>query len=241
MSVESLTGEMPSSNFGGAFDFAAHRARFSLEGGSLGLGDTRIDAIMDFSNTFVQYLKVPGLAEQSGKHWMKIDVTSAMKDVCPDIDFASLLGSQSGDPTAGLYNLGAAAIAKPRGTETIRGTKTTKFHVEYDVSKLAEAAPAELRATYRQLAGFYAEPKQELDVWLDGDKRVRRLEQTIDPASLNLPKCLTSAAQGTNPFKGAVTVVQELYDFGTKVDITLPKANDVVDLADLVSDIGADR
>ena len=56
----------------------------------------------------------------------------------------------------------------------------------------------------------------------------------VDSNNLKLPDCL-AASQSQNPFNGTTKVSYELFDFGKKVDIEVPAANDVVDLADLTN------
>lgn len=241
MEMETGQSGVPKISFDGAFDFDRQLLRFSLDGKTLGIPgfDSKIDAIMDVAEAPVQYMRMPGLEDElDGKHWMKIDIGAAMREACPDLDFAAILEAQSGDPTSGLQFLEGAERVDVVGEEKVRGADTTHYHVVVNVTKAAERLPEEARETMRKLAAMYTNPEQEMDVWLDGDDRVRKYEQSIDNSAIQLPDCLnTPAAQQANPFAGGTMhFVYELYDFGADVNIVLPEDSDVVDLQQIMKD-----
>lgn len=241
MHMEMETGQagVPKLEFDGAFDFDRQRLRFTLDGEKLGLPgfDGKLDAIMDVADTPVQYMRLPGLEDElDGKHWMKIDVGGALREVCPELDFEALLSAQSGDPTSGLQFLDGATRVEVVGQDTVRGAETTRYHVVVNVLEAAESGPEAARGTMRKLAKLYTNPEQEMDVWLDDDDRVRRYEQSIDNASVKLPDCLNNPETAGMFRTGTMHFVYELYDFGADVNVELPKANDVVDLQELMED-----
>ncbi|HVV37891.1 MAG TPA: hypothetical protein VHC63_14880 [Acidimicrobiales bacterium] len=234
-------GALSNTSFDGAFDFDHHLGSIEVDASKLGIpgGTGTIEAIMDVGDSFVEYMKIPQMAQETGKHWLKLDVGAAMKSVCPDIDFTALLKNQSGDPTSGLRILDAADKVTAAGNESVRGTNTTHYQVEVNLNKVADNASADAKKTIQQLASFYANPVQNVDVWLDSDGRMRRFKQTVDTANLKLPPCLSSAqAAATNPFKGTLSITQEMYDFGKTVDVAVPAASDVADLQDLLRQAG---
>lgn len=218
----------------GLYDFDKKLMSFDIDASKLGVpGATgTVNAIMDFSDSVVQYMKFPGLEDETGKAWLKIDLAEGIKAICPDLDFAALLKAQSGDPTAGLQNLKSAKSVTEVGKEDVRGEETTHYRVTVDVRDAAENAPADARATMREFAKAYIDPIQTTDVWIDGEGRARKSEAVTDSANLKLPDCL-KGGENTNPFKGKTTVTFELFDFGKKVDIKIPAADDVLDIADL--------
>lgn len=234
MTINGGQGSLKDVTFTGAYDFTERLMSFEIDASKLGLEGVTgtIDAIMDFSDAVVQYMKFPGLEEETGKEWMRIDVGAAITEICPDIDFAALLNTQSGDPTAGLTSLEGAKSVKELGTETVRGEQTKHYRVTVDIRDVAENAPEEAREAMKEFASWYVDPIQTSEVWIDDDGRARRLETTTDSANLKLPDCL-GGAQSENPFQGKTTVSMELFDFGKDVDIEVPPANDVIDLAEL--------
>jgi hypothetical protein len=240
MEMETGRPEIPKVNFNGVFDFERQRLSFEMDGKTLGIPglEGKIQAIMDVAGSPVQYMRLPGLEDElDGKHWMKVDLGAAIAEVCPDVDFEALLSAQSGDPTSGLQILEGAERVDSIGEEKVRDAATTHYHVVLDVRKAAERAPEEAREALRQAAAMQTDPEQEMDVWIDGDGRVRKYEQTIDMSTVNLPDCLnTPEAQAANPFQGTSKILYELYDFGAAANVELPAKNDIVDVQDLIED-----
>ena len=234
MTVNGGSGALKNITMNGEYDFEHKLMAFEMDAAKLGLpgASGTVSAVMDFSDSVVQYMKLPGLEQETGKSWMKIDVSQGIKALCPDLDFAALLQSQSGDPTSGLDTLKFAKSVKEIGTEKVRGEETTHYQVTVDVRDAAEHASAEARATMREFASWYINPVQTSEVWIDGEGRARKSEIVSDAANLKLPACM-SASQAQNPFQGKTTMSFELFDFGKKVDIKVPAGGDVLDLADL--------
>lgn len=215
----------------GVFDFDHRQARFSMDPSSLGLPiTTKIDAVFDYSSGAVMYLHLPQVEAQLGKAWLKLDLDQALKSAGVDADLGSILQKQSGDPTSGLQTLRGVVKVDEIGHEDVRGTDTRHVRATIDVDKAAEEAPADLRPDLRKLASYYKKKTHDVDVWLDGEGRVRRMRIVSDPADLSLPTSTTAPAANTGP----MTVTYELYDFGTKADITVPPTDQVADMSDLM-------
>jgi len=217
----------------GAFDFGARRGRLEVDASSFGVRQIsgRIEAVADYASGFVIYMHFPQLARQfGGKQWLKIDFNEVAKQVGIDVDFNSLLQQQSNDPTSGLRMLRGAQEVTTVGAEQVRGVDTTHYRLVVDLNKAVEQAPAESRDAMRKLADLYTVKTFPAEAWLDADGRVRRYETTIDTSTLRLPASL----QASNPFKGKLSLHMELYDFGAPVDVQLPPANQVADLAELI-------
>lgn len=227
-------GQFENATFTGAYDFDNRVMSFEMDADELNIegASGTIDAVMDFGDSAVQYMKFPGLEEETGKSWLKIDLAAATESVCPDIDFAALLKSQAGDPTSGLTALRGAKEVKELGSETIRGEKTKHYRVEFDIREAAEESPEDVRETMREFASWYKDPIQTSEVWIDGEGRAMRVKGTSDTANIEFPDCLKAGADA-NPFAGKTTMQFDLFDFGKKVDIEVPAGNDVIDLADL--------
>lgn len=227
----------------GGFDTPNHRAQLVLDmsafaelmagfGESLGgttSGDLptdpeawQIEAIQDGDTLYVRF---PLMAKElpAGKSWIKGD--------------AKELAAQSG---SGLDQLGSFAGTDPRDTfaylkavsgsietvggETVRGTDTTHYRATIDVAKVTAMLPAEQRQGLGSLdalfgqAGLSAIP---LDVWLDAEQRVRKLELAFE---------LTEPGSDQQA-RASITI--ELYDYGEPLDVSLPPASEVVDAATL--------
>jgi hypothetical protein len=111
------------------------------------------------------------------------------------------------------------------GEDEVRGEATTHLRAEVAVGGLAQAAAADgsveaqAYAQRLQTAGLESFP---LDVWLDAEGRIRRLEARYDDLRV-------SGSQTAD----LVTSV-ELYDFGSARDVRLPPANEIVDIGDVI-------
>lgn len=159
----------------------------------------------------------------AGKHWMKVDLGALGEQT--GLDLSALITQGGGqDPTQVLTYLKAAGGDVTRvGSETVRGVATTHYKATIDFKRVPESAPAEQRAAVRrsineliELSGTSSAP---LEVWIDGDGLARRI--------------LTTTTTGTAAQRIKLRQRIELYDFGTKVDVTIPPAGETVDAGDL--------
>ena len=107
------------------------------------------------------------------------------------------------------------------GTEEIDGVSTTHYSVELDWDALAasvgEAEAAEL--------GEVAAGALSMDVWIDGDGLLRRMEMEMDMGALG-------ADLGTGS-SGSILMVMELRDFDEPVEVQIPDPSEVTDADDL--------
>lgn len=231
-SIKSVSGPLAKGvTYDGEFDFAAHRGRFSFDASALGLPTSagNLDAVFDYESGAVVYVKYPQIAQViAGKSWIKVDVGAATAKAT-GVDMSSLFVSQGSDPTSGLRLLTGASQVTKVGSEPVRGTPTTHFHVITDINKAADAAPPQARDALQKLAALYVVKTVPVDVWLDAQNRMRRYEQVADPANLKLPAPAQAAASAAGP----VTIHLELFDFGAAVDVQIPPQDQIADLSQL--------
>jgi hypothetical protein len=166
----------------------------------------------------VLYMHAPTLAQQlpGGKQWLKLDVEAVARS--RKVDLSQFRQLTQNDPTQMLAYLHATSgkIEKV-GTETVRGVETTHYRAHVDLDKVADQAPPKLRKTFRASIqslerglGTHAIP---VDVWVDGENLVRRLEEHLPVAA-----------------GGKVDFAVDFYEFGTPVSITPPPASQTLDL-----------
>ena len=185
-----------------------------LGGGAFGNGA----AELTFSD-LVYYMKLTqgaGLPLPPGKEWFKIDLKEIGQTQGLDLEQLTQL-SQS-DPSQALDFLqGASDDFHEVGTEDVRGESTTHYAGTIDLNKVAENAPADLAEQYKKLAELAPSPTVPMDVWLGDDGYVHKLrfEQTLAAGS-------------------SMTMEEELYDWGTDVNVTVPSDDEVVDLTQLL-------
>ena len=185
-----------------------------LGGGAFGNGA----AELTFSD-LVYYMKLPqgaGLPLPPGKEWFKIDLKEIGQTQGLDLEQLTQL-SQS-DPSQALDFLrGASDDFHEVGTEDVRGESTTHYAGTIDLNKVAESAPADLAEQYKKLAELAPSPTVPMDVWIGDDGYVQKL------------RFQQKLAAGSS-----MTMEEELYDWGTDVNVTVPSDDEVFDLTQLL-------
>jgi hypothetical protein len=168
------------------------------------------------------YMRIPLLKQlnPSLKPWVKLDLGQAGRTRVAD--FGSFLQfGQGGDPTQALEYLRATGKLDKKGTESVRGVSTTHYKGTIDLRKVADKAPANLRAELRtnakRLIALTGSSKIPVDVWVDKHGYVRKERYTEK-----------LALQG---HKVDVEASVELFGFGTPVIAPVPPAADVSDFS----------
>ena len=165
-----------------------------------------------------------GAGLESGKKWLKFDLAKVGKDL--GIDLAQL-GQVGQDPSQSMQMLKAVGgDVKKVGEEKVRGVDTTHYSAKVDFEKYPAAVPASDRAAVKKsidnLIKLTGQRTVPVDVWVDDDKVVRRFGQTI---KTKLP------GAGSMQMK----MIMDFYDFGTKVDVKKPPADQVQDISELAA------
>jgi hypothetical protein len=227
-------GESRSMSFGtsGEIDFRDQHGRATFDFGDLAKEeDVPKNMEMVFAGTTV-FIKGGPYATPAGKPWVKID----------GAEIAGLSGGlpggdlQAADPTKALdYLEGVSDEVVEVGREKVRGEDTRHLKATLDPAKAAGSFPAAAQGVLRQVNGGRG---LDLDVWVDGAGRLRKLTMSI-----RLSQILGALAPGDSEStpttgergdeKAAVSTTFELFDFGTKVDVAPPPADQVVPVADV--------
>lgn len=210
----------------GVYDTRGRRGRTTMDMASL----SRLTG-QDFgSMTLVQsgtviYMRWPVLQQQipGSKPWVKVDLQEVGKKTGVDFSAFMQLGTGS-SPVTMLQNLRAAGDLKRIGTETVRGARTTHYHVVVDLRRVAQTVPKRLRerirASMEKVIEMTGQARVPEDVWIGADGLVRRFQ-----FEQRLPLGTT---------RGKLRMRMDLYDFGRPVTVTVPSADQVTDLSDLV-------
>ncbi|MEV4423138.1 hypothetical protein AB0L40_24640 [Patulibacter sp. NPDC049589] len=179
---------------------------------------------------FVSYMRSSLFSSQlpQGKSWIRIDLGKASKSLGIDLGSLGAGGAGSSDPTQALQYLKAATgDIETVGKEDVRGEPTTHYRATIDYARYPSLAkPADraaAKAGVEQLIKLSGSRTSPMEVWVDGDGRVRRIRQTV-------------GTQLTPGKKATITQDYELYDFGHQVDVQLPPDSEVQDLTDLAGD-----
>jgi hypothetical protein len=207
----------------GAFDYVNRRGTLTMDTSAMDIpgfsGNIELVLLGD-----VFYMKLPS-GILGTKPWLKIDVATLGQQ--SGVDLAGLRDLGSNDPSTNLQFLrGASDNVTKQGTEKVRGTETTRYHLTVDLEKAKTKVPENLRDDIDRIIRQIGHSTYPADVWVDGDELVRRLRFDF-------------AGAGGAPAAGAAaTVTQEFYDFGVAVTAEAPPADQVNDFAQLLSQLG---
>lgn len=217
----------------GVFDYRAQRGRLTMDLARLGVpGATGTAEILLLGPVF--YMRFPALAAatgQAGKEWVRVDLRQAAQ--AGGVDPTGLAGVGSNDPSAFVALLrGAGDDLRRVGEESLRGEPTTHFRGSFDLQKALEAAPAAAKPALRKVVDQLAVDRIPMDVWIDGEGRLRKLVQTVRVGGGSAGSSTTST---TGPKASpSATVTVELFDFGVAVEVAEPPADRVADLSSVV-------
>lgn len=208
----------------GKIDFAARRGELTFHLPQL--GDVR--GVLDGSTV---YENIPAMAsETGGKPWLKIDLETLGQRAGIQ-GLGSLIQSQNADPTSGLqYLRGLTGTPVTVGKEKVRGVVTTHYRGAVDVRKAADALPPEQQATMKQITEQFGIATFPVDAWVDNDGRIRRVHFSFDYSSAKGTATVPASAL---PKSAEFTI--ELYNFGTPVSVSIPPADQTVDILNLLS------
>jgi hypothetical protein len=180
----------------------------------LGTSDPSIEMIFDGSDGLVMYMRSPLFAKivPTGK-WVKMDVEKLAKKEGSDL--GPLTNANQADPSQSLRFLMASNGARPLGMEKVRGVWTTHYSFNIDFKKIVKDDKA-----LEALKMFSGSTSTPAEAWIDKQGRVRRLALTM-----------TMGAQFGAPM--AMSIKEDLFDFGARAGVTPPEDDMVVDLSSL--------
>lgn len=207
--------------FDGRTRSGALNMRFTLPAeaqAQLGVTDPTMQMIMDGRHGLVVYMRSPMLRTLATDKWLKFDMQKLAEK--EGVDLSALMNANQADPSESLRMLMASSDTHPIGYDRVRGVFTTHYTLNIDLARLAKDNK-ELRKqldAVRKLTGVTTYPAE---AWIDDRGRVRRLK--ID-MSFNTP---TGGAF-------TMSMTEELYAFGIKVNVQAPAASEVVDAASLL-------
>ena len=201
----------------GTYDYDEHVGEMQLDLGGLGDAAGVGELELVFADNVVYYHLPPGTLP-GGKDWIEIDVKALGNSA--GVDFAQLAQGNQSDPAQYLRWLWAVGEdVEELGTETVRGVDTTHYRATVDLDRVVEAAEAEVRDATRVWIDLLKQQLElgevPIDVWVDEDGLVRRIEQEYEVG-------------GTQ-----TQIRMELDDFGIEVDAEAPSDDQVIDLGDL--------
>jgi len=195
-----------------------------------GNGDTRMTMLMEplgemkvrsVSGTIYQRLPEQFTSQIPGSRpWMSVDLDAMMREQYG----AGMSGlGAGGRPSDQLEYLRSVSDSVERiGQEQVRGVSTVHYRATMDLRKAAPEDPRTHRA-FQEARRRLGTDTIPIEVWLDGENRVRRMEMT---------------APVQNPGgedDGRMEITQEYYDFGVPAKVSPPPAKDTASMEELMS------
>jgi hypothetical protein len=171
----------------------------------------------------VLYMNMPVLAGRlpAGKTWIKLDLAKLASKAGVD---ASQLGSlNQADPTQFLSYLRASSGAVTTvGSEQIGGTPTTHYRATLQLDRILDRLPDSQRAAARGMLEHLGTGSIPVDVWVDQQGRLRRMQLSIGGGS--------TGTNGTSPLASVSgTLTLDLTSYGPVPPIVPPPASQVFD------------
>ena len=212
----------------GIFDQRDHRGALSLQINAEGHSST---AETQFSNLAL-YMRLPSSSSQAtsithGKPWIKLDLRGVSAAL--GINFTALTDSSaSSNPSQLLSYLKASGQVTRIGAEQVQRVPTTHYRATIDYDQYASRVPPAQRAAASQsiaalerLTGVHS---QVVDVWVDGQHRVRREE-------FDFHECLPGTSGSSQ-----IHLEIEFFDFGVQAMPAVPPSSEVADMTSYVAE-----
>ena len=200
----------------GVLDQRSQTGRFTMNLTVPGAGAMQMQEIVDGHVFYVQLPSgLPG-GLPGGKSWIKIDLDTLGKQA--GIDLGAMQESGAGQLGQYLGFLRAAGGARRVGTETIDGVSTTHYAARIDFAKAAKMLGGSAGKALSQFESKLGLQSLPVDVWVDGQKLVRRLTAAF-------------TTQGTTQV--SLNMTMDVLRYHVPVHVTAPPASQVLDASKL--------
>jgi hypothetical protein len=185
----------------GVEDLANQRARLEMQVPGAGTMELIADKL-------VMYIHFDLFAQELGKEWMKLDLEQAYENLGIDLGGVGQVGQGTSEQLKMLGEVSDGITNE--GREQVRGVDTTHYSATIDLREYPDE-------DIEKIIELIGQSEIPMDVWIDDDQRVRRMEWR------------QAVAKGQEPG----TVVAEYVRFGVPVDIDVPDDDEVFDATDL--------
>ena len=178
-------------------------------------GNPSMEMIFDGHDGLVMYMRSPLFRTLPAGTWVKMDLKKLADKA--GVDLSALMNANQADPSQALRMLMASSGAKVVNYDRVRGVLTTHYSFRIDLKRLADENKA-LGDSLRRMMTAAGIDSYPAEAWIDKDGRVRRIK-----VSMNLGPAAGNAT---------MTLIEDLYAFGIKVNIQ-PPTDRVVDMSAL--------
>jgi hypothetical protein len=221
----------------GAVDNVRRRGSMTLDMSSMarsmpaqsGLNDPSLwrgQYVFDFSKSMVVYMNFPFMTRAlgGGKSWVRMDIGSMNRQMGVNLD--QLMQMNQSNPAQQLDYLRAVSGRFTKlGTGRVRGVATTRYRTTVDMTKYPNLVPKAQRAAMKKSIDALIEamgtPTYPVEVWVDAKQLIRRMSLRM---TMRVPNGEMSFAMS-----------MDFYGFGRPVSVDFPRAEDTVDMAELIA------
>jgi hypothetical protein len=120
------------------------------------------------------YLKMPALAQQLGKPWVKFSFAELQHGT--GISLTQIIQqAQQNNPLVQMQMLASAKNVRVAGHQVLDGVQTTHYTGTYTVAAALARLPSSLRATERKGLQTLGVTSVQFGVWIDGQHQARKI------------------------------------------------------------------
>jgi hypothetical protein len=215
-------------NLNGAYNLNDKSMELSLDMSDMAavLGDVDdADAEM-FQDLFSDPMQMKAIDDTAWLKWGLLDMFSGSQGSWIEMEAEeNMFGSGASTPTDLVEMFkGASGHVTDLGTESINGVDTTHFQILMDLEEYADNLSAAEADEIREMVGDLGD--MPLDVWIDDDGLLRRLEMSMSPEAFG-----AVGMSAGDDFE--MSVWYEVFDYGSDIEITPPPADEVISGSDI--------
>jgi hypothetical protein len=166
-----------------------------------------------------------------GDGWGYVDM-AALGDQAPT-DVASALGAQSVDPQAVVEMIQGADNVEELGSGEVRGTAVQGLSAEVTIGELMEVSGQDPEAIAATAGGAVFDTPAAIEVWIDDDGYLRRMEFGYDMAEVAAATGEDTGSLGLANLQ--FSYLMDMFDYGATVEFEPPAG--AVDITDAYAEL----
>jgi hypothetical protein len=185
-----------------------------------------------FSDRFISpdlYIQLPAADNAqlpSGKTWISLNLNTVTEaKLGASLAELSSTSQESTQLLSYLQSVSSTGIATV-GPATIKGVATTEYKATVDLTKVADQKSPAAQAAIKSLEAQLNATMMPVQIWLDGQGRVRQVSNQIQVST----KAQSTGGTTVPAASGSVSTTVDYYDFGTPVSVQAPPTSQVDDI-----------
>jgi LppX_LprAFG lipoprotein len=206
-SVSIKMSGMASGAMAGTLEMRTRPLLFDADFSTMNMGGQSLPGgIEEILTGHTLYLKMPALAQQLGKPWVKFSFAELQSGT--GISLTQIIQqAQQNNPLVQMQMLAGAKNVRVAGHQVLDGVRTTHYTGTYTVAAALARLPSSLRATERKGLQTLGVTSVQFSVWIDGQHQARKIVAyetgtsehatvTLTVTGINQPITVTLPAAG---------------------------------------------